>query len=133
MKKYFLVFVMFVGVQFIFGQVENRISNDFAFEFDNDTIKRKGKAIEEVVIFKKIQKGSINAGKLPIKALDLPQAIAIIDRTTIEQQQILRVSDALRNTNGVYVSGANNASGNNQEEYGSRGFTFSGGNTFKNG
>ena len=57
MKKYFLVFVMFVGVQFIFGQVENRISNDFAFEFDNDTIKRKGKAIEEVVIFKKIQKG----------------------------------------------------------------------------
>ena len=133
MKKYFLVFVMFVGVQFVIGQVENRIFDDFAFEFDNDTIKRKGKAIEEVVIFKKIQKGSVNAGKLPIKALDLPQAIAIIDRTTIEQQQILRVSDALRNTNGVYVSGASNASGNNQEEYGSRGFTFSGGNTFKNG
>ena len=133
MKKYFLVFVMFVGVQFVIGQVENRIFDDFAFEFDKDTIKRKGKAIEEVVIFKKIQKGSVNAGKLPIKALDLPQAIAIIDRTTIEQQQILRVSDALRNTNGVYVSGASNASGNNQEEYGSRGFTFSGGNTFKNG
>ncbi|WP_353168878.1 TonB-dependent siderophore receptor [Flavobacterium sp.] len=133
MKKYILLFVMFVGVQFVFGQVENKISNDFAFDFENDTIKKKSKAIEQVVIVKKIQKGAVTAGKLPIKALDLPQAVAIIDRTTIEQQQILRVSDALRNTNGVYVSGANNASGNNQEEYGSRGFTFSGANTFKNG
>lgn len=124
---------MFVGVQFVFGQVENRFSNDFAFDFENDTIKKKSKAIEEIVIVKKIQKGSVTAGKLPIKALDLPQAVAIIDRTTLEQQQILRISDALKNTNGVYVSGASNASGNNQEEYGSRGFTFSGGNTFKNG
>lgn len=124
---------MFVGVQFVSGQVENRISNDFAFDFENDTIKKKGKAIEEVVIVKKIQKGSVTAGKLPIKALDLPQAVAIIDRAILEQQQILRISDALKNTNGVYVSGASNASGNNQEEYGSRGFTFSGGNTFKNG
>ena len=38
-----------------------------------------------------------------------------------------------KNVNGVYVSGASNASGNNQEELGSRGFTFSGANTFKNG
>lgn len=133
MKKNILVFVMFVGVQFVFGQVEKRLSNDFAFDFEHDTIKKKSKAIEEIVIVKKIQKGSVTAGKLPIKALDLPQAVAIIDRTTLEQQQILRISDALKNTNGVYVSGASNASGNNQEEYGSRGFTFSGGNTFKNG
>ena len=133
MKKYILVFVMFVGVQSVFGQVENSFSNDIAFEIENDTIKKNVKAIEEVVIIKKINKGLVNAGKSPIKAMDLPQAVAIIDKTTIEQQQILRISDALKNTNGVYVSGANNASGNNQEEYGSRGFTFSGGNTFKNG
>jgi iron complex outermembrane receptor protein len=124
---------MFVGVQSVIGQVENSISNDFAFEIENDTVKKKGKAIEEVIIIKKINRGLVNAGKSSIKALDLPQAVAIIDGTTIEQQQILRISDALRNTNGVYVSGASNASGNNQEEYGSRGFTFSGGNTFKNG
>lgn len=133
MKKYSLVFVMFVGVQSVIGQVENSFSNDIAFEIENDTVKKKAKAIEEVIIIKKINKGLVNAGKSPIKAMDLPQAVAIIDRTTIEQQQILRISDALRNTNGVYVSGASNASGNNQEEYGSRGFTFSGGNTFKNG
>ena len=124
---------MFVGVQSVIGQVENSFSNDIAFEIENDTVKKKAKAIEEVIIIKKINKSLVNAGKSPIKAMDLPQAVAIIDRTTIEQQQILRISDALRNTNGVYVSGASNASGNNQEEYGSRGFTFSGGNTFKNG
>lgn len=133
MKKYILVFVMFVGVQSVIGQVENSFSNDIAFEIENDTVKKKAKAIEEVIIIKKINKSLVNAGKSPIKAMDLPQAVAIIDRTIIEQQQILRISDALRNTNGVYVSGASNASGNNQEEYGSRGFTFSGGNTFKNG
>ena len=133
MKKYILVFVMFVGVQSVIGQVENSFSNDIAFEIENDTVKKKAKAIEEVIIIKKINKGLVNAGKSPIKAMDLPQAVAIIDRTTIEQQQILRISDALRNTNGVYVSGASNASGNNQEEFGSRGFTFSGANTFKNG
>lgn len=133
MKKYILVFVVFVGVQSVIGQVENSFSNDIAFEIENDTVKKKAKAIEEVIIIKKINKSLVNAGKSHIKAMDLPQAVAIIDRTTIEQQQILRISDALRNTNGVYVSGASNASGNNQEEFGSRGFTFSGGNTFKNG
>ena len=55
MKKYILVFLMFVGVQFVFGQVENKFSNDFALDFENDTIKKKGKAIEEVIIVKKIQ------------------------------------------------------------------------------
>ena len=54
MKKYILVFVMFVGVQSVFGQVENSFSNDIAFEIENDTIKKKVKAIEEVVIIKKI-------------------------------------------------------------------------------
>ena len=133
MKKYILLLTVLTNVSISLAQTPNETSNDVSFEIENDTVKKKGKAIEEVVIVKKIYKGSVSAGKSPIKALDLPQAVAIIDRTTIEQQQILRVSDALRNTNGVYVSGASNASGNNQEEYGSRGFTFSGANTFKNG
>ena len=89
MKKYSLVFVMFVGVQSVIGQVENSFSNDIAFEIENDTVKKKAKAIEEVIIIKKINKGIVNAGKSPIKAMDFPQAVAIIDRTTIEHQQIL--------------------------------------------
>ncbi|MES2863586.1 MAG: TonB-dependent siderophore receptor [Bacteroidota bacterium] len=132
MKKYILLLAVLTSTSVSFAQNQSS-SNDVTLEVENDTVKKKAKTIEEVLIVKKIQKGSVNAGKSPIKALDLPQATAIIDRTTIDQQQILRISDALRNTNGVYVSGASNASGNNQEEYGSRGFTFSGANTFKNG
>ena len=132
MKKYILLLAVLTNASFSLAQNKNS-SNDVSLEIENDTVKKKVKTIEEVVIVKKINKGSVNAGKSPIKAMDLPQATAIIDRTTIDQQQILRISDALRNTNGVYVSGASSASGNNQEEYGSRGFTFSGANTFKNG
>ncbi len=101
---------------------------------ENDTLKpRKTQILQEVIVITNQQKKPITARKISIKTLDLPQAISIIESETIKQQQILRLSDAVKNTNGVYVSGASNASGNNQEEIGSRGFSFSGGNTFKNG
>ncbi|WP_291128972.1 TonB-dependent siderophore receptor [Flavobacterium sp. UBA7682] len=100
----------------------------------NDTVKnKKGETLQEVVIISQQQKTIVKGGKTNIKPLDLPQATFVIGKETIKQQQILRLSDALKNANGVYVSGASNASGNNQEELGSRGFTFSGANTFKNG
>ncbi|MFM2213670.1 MAG: Fe(3+)-pyochelin receptor [Bacteroidota bacterium] len=99
-----------------------------------DTIKnKKGEVLKEVVILSQQQKAIVKAGKTAIKPLDLPQATFVVGKETIKQQQILRLSDVLKNANGVYVSGASNASGNNQEELGSRGFTFSGANTFKNG
>ena len=107
--------------------------NNEVFASVNDTVKTKGGLLQQVTIIKGSQKSPVTIGKSSIKPLDLPQATAIIDRQTIEQQQILRLSDALKNANGVYVSGNSNASGNNQEELGSRGFTFGGGNTFKNG
>ena len=110
-------------------------SNNEDFYIENDTVKKikKGGVLQEVIITKNSQKTPVTIGKSNIKSLDLPQASAIIDRQTIDQQQILRLSDALKNANGVYVSGNSNASGNNQEELGSRGFTFGSGNTFKNG
>jgi len=100
----------------------------------NDTIKnKKGEVLKDVIIISQQQKIIVKAGKTNIKPLDLPQATFVLGKETIKQQQIMRLSDVLKNANGVYVSGASNAAGNNQEELGSRGFTFSGGNTFKNG
>ncbi|WP_162128329.1 TonB-dependent siderophore receptor [Flavobacterium phycosphaerae] len=104
------------------------------YAFNNDTVKnKKGEILKEVIIISQQQKTIVKSGKANIKPLDLPQASMVIGKETIKQQQILRLSEALKNANGIYVSGASNASGNNQEELGSRGFTFSGGNTFKNG
>ena len=100
----------------------------------NDTVKnKKGEILQEVVVLSQQQKTSVKGGKSEIKALDLPQATQVVGKETIKQQQILRLSDVVKNANGIYVSGASNAAGNNQEELGARGFTFSGGNTFKNG
>ena len=132
MKKLVILLVV-LNFNFSFSQ-ENIIENQEDYYVENDTIKRKkGEVLNEVIIITNPQKESIDIGKSKIKPLDLPQATAIINKETLEQQQVLRISDILKNTNGVYVSGANNASGNNQEEFGSRGFTFSGSNTFKNG
>ncbi|WP_231501383.1 TonB-dependent receptor [Hymenobacter swuensis] len=69
-------------------------------------------------------------GKLPIAPLDLPQSTFTVERQTLEQQQVLRVSDVLANVSGVYVSGN---TGGYQEEISGRGFAFGSSNTFKNG
>ncbi len=73
---------------------------------------------------------SINIGKMAIKAMDLPQSVAVIDRQIIEQQQATQLSDILKNINGVYQMGA---TGGVQEEIAARGFAFGSSNTFKNG
>ncbi|MEA5458100.1 TonB-dependent receptor [Arcicella sp. LKC2W] len=73
---------------------------------------------------------TVNIGKVAIKPMDLPQAVATIDRTVLERQQVLRLSDALMNANGIYIMGN---TGGYQEEIAGRGFSFSSSNTFKNG
>ncbi|TGE24010.1 TonB-dependent siderophore receptor [Hymenobacter aquaticus] len=69
-------------------------------------------------------------GKMPVAPLDLPQAAVTIDRQVLEQQQVLRLSDALVNVSGLYVT---STTGGTQEELGSRGFAYGSNNTFKNG
>ncbi|TGE28230.1 TonB-dependent receptor [Hymenobacter metallicola] len=68
--------------------------------------------------------------KMPIAPLDLPQAAVTVDRQVLEQQQVLRLSDALANVSGLYVT---STTGGTQEELGSRGFAYGSNNTFKNG
>ena len=73
---------------------------------------------------------TVTIGKIAIKPMDLPQAVVTIDRTILERQQALRLSDVLMNANGVYVMGN---TGGYQEEIAGRGFAFGSSNTFKNG
>jgi iron complex outermembrane recepter protein len=73
---------------------------------------------------------TVAIGKIAIKPMDLPQAVVTIDRTVLERQQALRLSDVLMNANGVYVMGN---TGGYQEEIAGRGFAFGSSNTFKNG
>ncbi|WP_139921141.1 TonB-dependent receptor [Hymenobacter sp. DG01] len=71
-----------------------------------------------------------SVSKLPVASLDLPQSAVTVERQVLEQQQVLRLSDALVNVSGLYVT---STTGGTQEELGSRGFAYGSNNTFKNG
>ena len=134
MNKYIPILALTLTTSAIGFAQENQQNYQDELYAVNDTVKnKKGEVLKEVIILSQQQKTIVKGGKANIKPLDLPQASMVIGKETIKQQQILRLSDAVKNANGIYVSGASNASGNNQEELGSCGFTFSGANTFKNG
>ena len=68
--------------------------------------------------------------KVAIRLKDLPQSVVVVDKTLLERQQVLRMSDVLQNVTGVYIYGTR---GGVQEEIGGRGYAFNSSNTFKNG
>lgn len=97
-----------------------------------DSLTKSSLELKEIEIIdsKSANEKPVMIGKIAIKPLDLPQSTAVIEREILEQQQTLRVSDVLKNVNGVYLMGA---TGGYQEEIAGRGFAFGSSNTFKNG
>ncbi len=97
----------------------------------SDTVKKKkGVTLKEVVVTANNQKKPITALRSGLKPLDVPQSIQIIGSEIIEQQQSIRLSDVIKNANGVYVGSAR---GGAQESFWSRGYDMSANNLFKNG
>ncbi len=96
------------------------------------SLGKSSKALKEVTVtaFKSTNETINEIGKSPIKPIDLPQSVASINKEVLEEQQTLRLSDAVKNFNGVYVMGT---SGGYQEELAGRGFAYGSNNTFKNG
>ncbi|MGJ7031831.1 TonB-dependent siderophore receptor [Niabella hirudinis] len=77
-----------------------------------------------------INQGTARIGKSNIPIMDLPQAVTIIGQATIENQQAQRLSDVVKNVNGVYLGGARAST---QETFYARGYNLGNTNTFKNG
>lgn len=90
-------------------------------------------ALKEIVIKIKEspnkKKETVLSG-LEIKPFDLPQSIQIIGNATLTQQQTIRLSDVVKNINGIYIGSAR---GGAQESLWSRGYDMSANNMFKNG
>ncbi|MFM6976390.1 MAG: TonB-dependent siderophore receptor [Sphingobacteriaceae bacterium] len=88
--------------------------------------------LNEVIIreSKTLNDQPLSIGKIAIRPMDLPQSVLVINKEVLDQQQVLRLSDALKNANGVYQMGN---TGGTQEEIAGRGFAFGSNNTFKNG
>lgn len=105
-------------------------SNDDDLLAIYDTIKnKKGEILKEVQITGNQPKNA-SVIKSGIKPMDLPQSIQVISGAVIEQQQSIRLSDVIKNANGVYVGSAR---GGAQESFWSRGYDMSANNIFKNG
>jgi len=97
----------------------------------NDTVKnKKGEILNEVIVTKAREPKPVTAVRSGLKPMDNPQAIQVIGAEIIEQQQAIRLSEVLKNANGVYVSSAR---GGAQESFFSRGYDMSANNMFKNG
>lgn len=126
-KEYFVLIEML-------GYKNEKILIDLnhSTKFVSISLKRSEVDLGEVKIVgtKSMNERQVEIGKIPIKPFDLPQAIAVVDRVVLEQQQSEQLSDVLKNTNGVYIMGA---TGGYQEEIAGRGFAFGSSNTFKNG
>jgi iron complex outermembrane receptor protein len=101
------------------------------YETFYDTIKNKKKVIlkEVIVTTNKLPK-PVTALRSGLKPMDVPQSIQVIGAEIIEQQQAIRLSEVIKNTNGVYVSSAR---GGATESFFSRGYDMSTNNMFKNG
>lgn len=96
------------------------------------TLLESGSQLDEIVIsnYKSTNAKSINTGKVAIASRDLPQAVQIIDSKIISDQQANRLSDVLKNVNGVAL-GANR--GSVGENFYARGYSLGSNNVLKNG
>ncbi|TCN57444.1 TonB-dependent siderophore receptor [Flavobacterium circumlabens] len=97
----------------------------------HDTVKnKKGEVLNEVLITTNREPKPVTAVRSGLKPMDNPQSLQVIGAEVIEQQQAIRLSEVIKNANGVYVGSAR---GGAQESFFSRGYDMSGNNMFKNG
>ena len=126
--KYTLL-VSFAGLQTVETVVEVKKGETRAQDF---VLVENKTQLEEIVINASLNNNEkITAvGKANIRSMDLPQATAIISEAVIKNQQALRLSDVIKNVNGVYLG---TTRGSTQEAFMARGYSFGNNNLFKNG
>jgi iron complex outermembrane receptor protein len=125
----YTIIVSFVGLKTIQKpiSVAERETNKLDFELlENET------QLAEIVVTanRSMNDRPTTLGKLPNKPMDLPQATVTVSETVIKNQQAQRLSDVVKNVNGVYLG---TARASTQETFYARGYSFSSTNMFKNG
>ncbi len=125
----YTVIVSYVGLHPMHKPVT--IKNGEASNLDFKLIENETELAEIVITANQsINNRVTTIGKLPIKPMELPQAMVTVSEATIKNQQAQRLSDVVKNVNGVYL-GTSRAS--TQENFYARGYSFSSTNMFKNG
>ena len=114
--KFYIYLLAFIFLSFIARAQDNTI--------DSQKVNR----LKEVAIAASLKTTQLS--KLNLTEMDLPQAQFILSSKQLAQQQIISLSDVLKNTNGIYIMGT---TGGYQEEIAARGAALASSNTFKNG
>ncbi|KAA9327584.1 TonB-dependent receptor [Hymenobacter busanensis] len=117
---------------YVTQEIEVDVPNRATVTIPAVTLAKSAQQLSEVKVTagRTINQRPTSVSKMPIRPLDLPQAVVTVNQETLEKQQVLRLSDALVNVPGLYVT---STTGGTQEELGSRGFAYGSNNTFKNG
>lgn len=119
-----------IGVSSQEKNVSVRAGSDAEISF---AIAESSSQLDEVAVngYKTPNKKPVNLGKIAIAPMDLPQAVQIIGNQVITDQQANRLSDVLKNVNGV-AFGENRGSVSG-ETFFARGYSLGANNVFKNG
>jgi iron complex outermembrane receptor protein len=79
---------------------------------------------------KSINEKPLSSGKAAIKPLDNPQSTTVISSQVIQDQQVMRLSDAIKNVNGVSMGSTR---GTASETFFARGYNLGANNILRNG
>ncbi len=80
------------------------------------TLKENARQLETVIVEgrKSLNGRPVTIGKFPVAPMDLPQAITVINQQLLKDQQSMRLSDVIKNVNGIYLG---TAGGSTQETF----------------
>ncbi|MBC8053607.1 MAG: TonB-dependent receptor [Sphingobacteriaceae bacterium] len=121
--------VSFVGILPQEQQVIVRSAENTVIDF---RISESSAKLQEVTItaVRSINKTPVAVGKVAINPMDLPQSISIVSNQVITDQQANRLSDVIRNVNGVSMADTRGAT---SETFFARGYNLGANNILKNG
>ncbi|HNP24339.1 MAG TPA: TonB-dependent receptor [Panacibacter sp.] len=96
------------------------------------TLKESAEELQEVIVTgtRGPNNRTTNLGKLPVMTREIPQSITVIGEVLMRNQQAQRLSDVIKNVNGVYLG---TTRGSVQESFYARGYNLGANNMFKNG
>jgi iron complex outermembrane receptor protein len=125
----YIVIASFVGMQTQSESVSIQGGETKAVDFK---LKESAEELQEVIVSagRSINDRTTSIGKLPVAVKEIPQSMAVVDEAVMRNQQAQRLSDVIKNVNGVYLG---TARGSVQETFYARGYNMGSYNMFKNG
>jgi len=125
----YVVIASFVGLQTQSQTVSIHGGETKLIDFK---LKENAEELQEVIVsaHSSINDRNTSVSKLRVPVKEIPQSVAVIGESVMRNQQAQRLSDVIKNVNGVYLG---TTRGSVQESFYARGYNLGSYNMFKNG